>query len=306
MAEVTALLDLADLAHARADDVVPDERLARLDAVCRRMRTRNGFLGEVLVVALAGGTGGGKSSIVNALVGQQVVDTSVLRPTTDAATAIVPAETNADLGPMLAALDVGVRIDVEGWHDIVLVDLPDFDSTVEAHRAIVDGVLPTVDAVIWVLDPEKYADPVLHDEFLRNLTDHESQFVFVLNQADRLGEDVDDVLASLRAMLVADGFVAPVTIPSVAAARSEEATVDVSAIVSTIEDRFDAKRTAMAKLAIDLRRMASESWRAIVAAADTVEDRDAAALAAATFVWLGVDAYQLQWELDRGAQESDE
>lgn len=301
MADVTALLDLADLAHARADGVVSEERLEGLDAICRRMRTRNGFLGEVLVVALAGGTGGGKSSIINALVGQQVVGTSVLRPTTDAATAIVPADATADLGPMLAALDVGARIDIEGWHDIVLVDLPDFDSTVEAHRAIVDGVLPTVDAVIWVLDPEKYADPVLHDEFLGNLTDHESQFVFVLNQADRLGEDVDDVVASLRAMLIDDGFEAPSVISSIAATRSEHTAVDVSAIASTIEDRFDTKTTAMSKLAIDVRRMASETWRAIAAAADGIEDRDTAALAAATFVWLGVDAYQLQWELDRGS-----
>ena len=301
MADVNALLDLADLAHARAEGVVSEERLAGLDAICRRMRTRNGFLGEVLVVALAGGTGGGKSSIINALVGQQVVGTSVLRPTTDAATAVVPADATADLGPMLAALDVGASVDVEGWHDIVLVDLPDFDSTVEAHRTIVDGVLPTVDAVIWVLDPEKYADPVLHNEFLKNLTDHESQFVFVLNQADRLGDDVDDVVASLRAMLIDDGFEAPSVISSIAATRSEHTAVDVSAIASTIEDRFDTKRTAISKLAIDVRRMASETWRAIAAEADDIDDRDTAALAAATFVWLGVDAYQLQWELDGGS-----
>ena len=41
---------------------------------------------------------------------------------------------------------------------LVLVDLPDHDSAAVQHREQVDRILALVDAVIWVVDPEKYAD----------------------------------------------------------------------------------------------------------------------------------------------------
>ena len=304
MADIGALLDLADLACVRAEGVVSAARLRQINQVCDRLRMRQGFLGEVLVAALAGGTGGGKSSIVNALVGQEVVDTSVIRPTTAAATAVIPAETVADLEPMLDALQVEHRQRIDGWRDVVLVDLPDFDSTVEAHRAIVEEVVPTVDAVIWVLDPEKYADPVLHREFLGDFVDHESQFVFVLNQIDRLGDDGPAVLENLTERLRADGFEDPAVVSSTAVDRGPGG-IDVSRIAAVIERRFDAKTTAMTKSAIDLARLANESWTEIRHDPDAAADADAAALSAATFVWLGVEAHQLRWDLSRELRTSD-
>lgn len=304
MADLQGLLDLADLAMARASGVIPEDRLRPLEEVCVRARTRAGFLGEALVVAFAGGTGGGKSSIVNALVGHQVVDTSVRRPTTETATAVVPTDAATDFTPLLDSLGVDVRVPIESLDDTVLVDLPDFDSTVESHRAIVDEVLPTVDAVIWVLDPEKYADPVVHREFLSELADHESQFVFVVNQVDRLGDAVEAVVDDLRAKLVEDGFAAPTVVTSVAAAHSGEAAIDVSSVAGAIATRFDLKTTAIAKLAIDLRRTANESWHSIVGSSSEVPDDQAAALAAATFVSLGVAAYELERGLDRGVERA--
>ncbi|CAO0828732.1 50S ribosome-binding GTPase OS=Streptomyces microflavus OX=1919 GN=HUT09_11040 PE=4 SV=1 [Streptomyces microflavus] len=68
-------------------------------------------------------------------------------------------------------------------------------------------MLALVDAVIWVVDPEKYADAALHERYLRPLAGHAEVTFVVLNQIDRLpGEAADLVLDDLRRLLDEDGM----------------------------------------------------------------------------------------------------
>ena len=70
-----------------------------------------------------------------------------------------------------------------------------------------DRVLGLVDAVIWVVDPEKYADAILHERYLRPMAGHAEIMFVVLNQVDRLpGEATDQVLDDLRRLLDEDGI----------------------------------------------------------------------------------------------------
>src|SRR5206468_1274675 len=69
---------------------------------------------------------------------------------------------------------------------LVLLDLPDFDSVETAHRVEVDRLLALVDLVVWVLDPQKYADEVVHRRYLSQFREHHDITVVVLNQADKL------------------------------------------------------------------------------------------------------------------------
>ena len=55
-----------------------------------------------------------------------------------------------------------------------------------AHRLEVDRLLGLVDLVVWVVDPQKYADRVVHNSYLREFHRHRDVTVVVLNQADRL------------------------------------------------------------------------------------------------------------------------
>ena len=50
----------------------------------------------------------------------------------------------------------------------------------------VDRLVQLVDMMIWVVDPQKYADAALHDRYLRPLAQHADVMMIVLNQADRL------------------------------------------------------------------------------------------------------------------------
>lgn len=293
MTAVAELLDLLDLAMSRAEGVLLPETGVRHRAATNRLRARSGFVGDALVVAVAGGTGCGKSSIVNAVVGSPVAATGVVRPTTARALAVMSPVPHVHLDPLLDLLDVADRVTCPGLGPLVLVDLPDFDSTDRRHREQVERMLPRVDAVIWVLDPEKYADPLLHEEFLAGLGAFSSQFVFVLNQADRLGDATATVVEGLKTILDAHGLGAS---PVVATVADPRIGVDVDALEGELDRRWEAKTMAMRAMALEVRRIASEGWREIGAATEPT-DHDTAALARATFVSLGVAAYDLHHRL---------
>src|SRR3546814_19330728 len=63
----------------------------------------------------------------------------------------------------------------------VLLDLPDHDSTEVSHHLEVDRLVKLADLLVWVLDPQKYADAAIHDRSLKQLTTPQGVMVVVLN-----------------------------------------------------------------------------------------------------------------------------
>jgi hypothetical protein len=285
--DIAALLDLSDLAVGRCEGALTPASRSDFARVVRRSRRRAGYAGEVLVVAFAGGTGSGKSSLVNAIAAHEVVRTGVVRPTTTAALAVIPRGTVDRYGRLLSELGVKDRVESDALEGLILVDLPDLDSTQASHKLIVETVLPFVDAVVWVFDPEKYADASIHAEFLATLLPYERQFVFVLNQADRLLDSAFVVSEDLNRLLKADGFGEPVVLSTAAVGLHPR----VPELVEVLDQRFDMKRTASSKIVIDLGAAANAGWVAAGeagAAATGQAELDRIGLAAATFVSLGV------------------
>jgi GTP-binding protein EngB required for normal cell division len=188
------------------------DKAARARALVGRVRERWALKGGRTVVALAGATGSGKSSLFNVLVGEPVAVIGARRPTTGRASAAVWGAEESDR--LLDWLGIGTRhqvveqdgagVSLEG---LVLVDLPDFDSREVSHRAEADRVLERADVFVWVTDPQKYADARLHEDYLAPLQDHETVMVVVLNQIDRLtGERaIQEVKDDLGRLVAADG-----------------------------------------------------------------------------------------------------
>ena len=170
------------------------EAEGRLDpAVEARVRELVGFAderlraGEQTVVALAGATGSGKSSLFNAISGTRLAHASLKRPTTAKTLALSFSATN---GPLLNLLQITRRHEAVPptgqLADVVLLDLPDHDSTHLAHREEVDRLVRVVDQFVFVVDPQKYADAALHVRYLRRLAEHRDVISVVLNHADEL------------------------------------------------------------------------------------------------------------------------
>ena len=92
---------------------------------------------------------------------------------------------------------------------LVLLDLPDHDSVRLEHRLEVDRLVGLVDVLVWVLDPEKYADAAVHDRYLAPLAGHAGVLLVVLNQVDRLDAvAAKECLTDLRALLDREGLAA--------------------------------------------------------------------------------------------------
>ncbi|HEX8927636.1 MAG TPA: hypothetical protein VGA45_01870, partial [Actinomycetota bacterium] len=128
---VRALEGVAEAAEALGLDPGP----AR--ATAQRTRRRLGFLGTAFVLALAGGTGSGKSSMLNALAGTTVSPVGAVRPVTGEPVAWVPADQADELRPLLEWIGVErvVTHRDQRFDDLCLIDLPDYDSVERGHRA---------------------------------------------------------------------------------------------------------------------------------------------------------------------------
>ncbi len=200
-----ALSEAVEPAEGRADPAV----VAEARRVVAQAGQRLAFSGERTVVALAGATGSGKSSTFNAISGTTLAEPGVRRPTTSRAMAAVWGSDPA--GELLDWLDVPRRhnlTDDESRFDgLVLLDLPDHDSTETSHRLEVDRLVRLVDMLVWVVDPQKYADAALHDRYLTPLADHAAVMTIVLNQADTLTPgQLSSCLTDLRRLLDAEGL----------------------------------------------------------------------------------------------------
>ncbi len=192
---------------------LPAERLNLARELVERANQRLELSRDHTVVALAGATGGGKSSLFNTLAGKPLSPVGVRRPTTGDAHACVfgPA---GQVTRMLDWLAVTPALrftpaeapgrDLAG---LVLLDLPDFDSLAREHGAQVNRLLEQVDMVVWVVDPQKYADQLLHDRHLARFRRHHEVTVVALNQADRLSPtDLERVRSDLRRLLDEGGL----------------------------------------------------------------------------------------------------
>ncbi|GAA1178335.1 hypothetical protein GCM10009584_19890 [Ornithinimicrobium humiphilum] len=225
--------------------------------VVDRVKERWALKGGRTVVALAGPTGSGKSSIFNALVGNEVSVISPRRPTTSTASAAVWGEEPA--GELLDWLGIDARHQVETAEGqaeldgLVLVDLPDFDSRELRHRVEADRILERADVFVWVADPQKYADARLHDDYLQPLRHHDTVMLVVLNQADRVKDrdDLQQVREDLRRLVRDDGAGDHEVI--LTSVRTQEGLAELRGRIAQV---VSARNAAEARLVADLRTSA--------------------------------------------------
>jgi hypothetical protein len=196
-----------------------DRLVADLAAQVARLRDWD----APILAVLAGGTGAGKSSIANSLVGFPVAMTGVIRPTTSSPTLLTsPGDrewfiTDRVL-PGLARLENTERgpagqseepvLHLVATHAIppglAVLDAPDIDSVRTTHRDLADLLLDAADVWVWHVTPRTYADEE-GMAYLRRAARRRTALAVVLTQVhDR---DAEELVADLRLKLSAEGLI---------------------------------------------------------------------------------------------------
>ncbi len=229
---------------------VPETVLLDATETLERLSQRRELSTEHTVIGFFGATGSGKSTLFNAIAGQNIALSAPTRPTTSTVQAAIweaegseelldwlgidkrvypqtqalAAEGNTAEGTGGAAAPNAVTEPAPGLFNrirravggrgemrtrtggLILLDMPDFDSVTTTNRDLAARMMRYVDVLVWVVDPQKYADAVIHRDFMVPLAASGAQALCVLNQADKLAPaEVPAVLASLTRLLQAEG-----------------------------------------------------------------------------------------------------
>ena len=244
---------------ADARPLLDEARLGELEKLSETVGERVRRGAEHTVVGFFGATGSGKSSLMNAIAGAQIAQVAHRRPTTSAPLAAIVDDEAP--GMMAAAHDLLDWLDISqrhvigrdaGGRGVIYVDLPDFDSVERANREVAARLAERVDVLVWVSDPQKYADAVLHTEFIARYASHALVSLAVVNQVDRLSrDDVKQVVQSLEGLLRADGLDSVGTYAL--SAHTGEGIDELRSAIAKVADR---KSAAMQRLHADMREHA--------------------------------------------------
>ncbi|RAX48515.1 ABC transporter [Arthrobacter sp. AQ5-05] len=303
-----ALKEATELGADRIDVAVSEISWKMLE----RASTRRTLSAEHTVVGFFGATGSGKSSLFNAVAGQDLARAAATRPTTSQPLAGIWGRTGSD--PLLDwlgvqerhVLDSPLRLEKKGFFGsekeasgLILLDLPDFDSTVAANREIATKLAGQVDVLIWVLDPQKYADAAVHHDFIRPLATHGSVTLVVLNQIDKLRDNErQPVMDSLRSILLADGLANP-RLLGVSALTGEGLDPLRQEIARVVTERGATTRRLTADVAGIAERMGEgSSMKELALPSEPAKKSLTGELAAAAGVDTVVDAVRSSYRLD--------
>jgi small GTP-binding protein len=169
-----------------------------------------------LVVLLLGGSGVGKSTLLNAIAGAQIAKSSNdIRGYTQQLNVYHHEKVSLKQLPIPLPFEHYAHQEKSLEH-LIIVDAPDIDTVNEANQALVERFLPMVDLAIYVSSYQKYRNHHIHDFIKRIKGAH--AFIFLMNQMDFIQsqKNYDILMTDFKELLEQAGFRKP-TILSISA-----------------------------------------------------------------------------------------
>ena len=200
--ELLAQVDgLVSRLNAWSQEPTAWEQVQQSQALVKRLLTRieplRARVEAPLVVATFGGTGVGKSSLVNALIGREVTTAGRQRPTTTLPIVLAHPQTDLNAYQLPTEAEEGqvqvVRVETPLLRDIVIIDCPDPDTseseTASSNLARLHRLLPFCDVLLYVSTQQTYRSAKVSEELLQAASG--CRLVFIQSHAD-LDSDIRD------------------------------------------------------------------------------------------------------------------
>jgi 50S ribosome-binding GTPase len=294
---VPLLFEAPGVAEARA------ERVKLLSQIDDYLLPRLRQSGAPILVALVGSTGAGKSTLMNSLVGKQVSATGIRRPTTNSPVlACHPDDVrwfaeNVFLPTLPRVRQQGLAMPgrdgllvlaaSEGMpRGVAVLDTPDIDSVVQAHRDFAHQFLDASDLWLFVTTARRYADAAVW-EMLQDARDRGAALAIALSRvpppaATELTTHFDAMLEAnglreVRRFVIPETTVTDAQLPAEVAAPVRDWLADtarredrrVAVLTQTMSGVLDTFRSRVPALADEVTEQIA-LWRQLRQAVDSL------------------------------------
>lgn len=165
----------------------------KLKGGIRELEERSNKIESLLIVAMVGGTGVGKSTLINAIAGDKIAKTSEMRPCTERPVIYHPPHWNPDS----EFREIGELYARSALDNIVLIDTPDTDSIMKDHRNFTEKMIEKCDLILLCGNEDKYLEEATWS-IIREINKERGFVVVETKMSSQKTSIMDDWLAKLK------------------------------------------------------------------------------------------------------------